>query len=267
MQRIIGVIFSGLFVAQMGVATAAEPTSPSTSDGRALVESSLASEIFSLRPGRANLAMRIVTPGGAVLERELTVMSLVVDGKKRTRMRFTAPRDQLGVELLTVQSVDGDGETLQYLYLPNAKKVRRISRGARHARFQGSDFTFADLDGGALGDATFKVGADSVVGGVACRHVDVLPGPNAAEQTYTRVGFDIATKANVPLKVVFYGTAGTPVRELRVKKLKKLDGSYVPTKLVMRDLVAGSSTTLTLGGFESPAGLSPREFTPEALGR
>lgn len=59
-------------------------------------------------------------------------------------VRFTSPADIKGVSALNYENSGGSDDN--WLYLPSTKKVRRISGANNTASFQGSEFTYEDLN-------------------------------------------------------------------------------------------------------------------------
>ena len=97
-----------------------------------------------LSAGEAMMVMKIQTPEGDILNRKLRIRAASQKGLSQLRMTFVEPQDQRGIEVLMLEQKDSSN--LQYLYLPSFKKVRRISGSAKNGRFEGSDFTYADME-------------------------------------------------------------------------------------------------------------------------
>ena len=83
--------------------------------------------------------MKLVDKGGDVKQRKL--VRYLLRGKdqlNKVLIRFSAPRDVEGTGMLTFEGPDGRDE--QWLYLPSAKKTRRIAASGKKNKFMGTEF-------------------------------------------------------------------------------------------------------------------------------
>lgn len=241
----------------------AEPsTEPSTEN---IVAGALAQGRFGIQSGEATLAMTIEDAQGRLIERTLRTRSIAEGDARSTRITFTEPVDQRGVELLLLER--GDGDAQQYLYLPSIGHHRRIAGAAKSGRFEGSDFSFADLERQDAGGARLERLPDATFAGVEVYRVEVHPLAPTPDALYGKVGLWIAKDTLVPLRVDFFGRTGTLLKDLRVRRLKPVGDGFIPTRMVMRDASTKSSTTLEVLAFDPDAALPASLFDPAALGR
>lgn len=232
--------------------------------GKAIVDKATKNNQMGVGSGSATMTLRIKTKQGEILTRQLLTRASQKNKLNRIRITFLQPEDQKGIELLMLERKNsGD---LQYLYLPRYKKVRRISGSAKNGKFEGSDFTYADMESRDVKDGTYKRLPDETYGKRPVFRVDVKPTAKADEQ-YSKVEMWIGKRTWMPLKVVFYNRSGRKFKILRVKKLKKVNGKYVATKLVMKNLVQGSETSITLSNINSAARYPDSIFTSSSLGK
>lgn len=230
-----------------------------------IVAGALAQGRFGIQSGEATLAMVIEDARGRVIERTLRTRSITEGGTRSTRITFTEPVDQRGVELLLLERVDGDAQ--QYLYLPSLGHHRRIAGAAKSGRFEGSDFSFADLEQQNPKDARLERLPDATFAGVDVYRVEVHPAAPAPDEVYGKVGLWIAKDSLVPLRVDFFDRAGVLLKDLRVRRLKPVGDGFIPTRMVMRDAVTTSRTTLDVLAFDPGVQLPAALFDPAALGR
>jgi hypothetical protein len=137
---------------------------------------------------------------------------------------------------------------------------------AKNGRFEGSDFTYADMENRNLDEGTYKRLPDETFAGQAVYRVDVIPKKNA-EEVYSLVQMWISKKAQLPLKVVFHDLQGKRHKELKVRRLKKIDGRYIVTRALMKNLLRGSETDLEIVNINSGVAFPDRVFAPDSLGR
>lgn len=232
----------------------------------ALLTRALAPDKLGFRPGEATLAMQLRDGAGRVVERTLRARTIMGDGWRKTRLTFLEPIDQAGVELLVVDRAGTPSE--QTLWLPRARELRRIAPSDRGASLQGSDFTFDDFARKDLGKATVTAVGEETIGGLSCARLEAtgLPG------RFSKVVFWVARDAEIPVRIDFMQDAGAAsasakvARRFEVKRLQKVSGGLVPTRMVMSDELAGTRTVIDLSGFRDER-FAEGLFTPEALGR
>jgi len=217
-----------------------------------------------LSAGEAMMVMKIQTPGGEILKRKLRIRAASKDGLAQLRMTFVEPQDQRGIEVLMLEQKGG--QNLQYLYLPSFKKVRRISGSAKNGRFEGSDFTYADMESRDISEGTYKRLEDETYGKQAVYRVDVSP-KKKADEKYSLVQMWVSKKAWLPLKVVFFDHQKRKAKQLKVKRLKKVNGRYVVTRAVMKNLIKGSETELSITDINDSIAFPPHIFLSGNLGK
>ena len=86
-----------------------------------------------------HLQLRIVDRRGGERTRDLVIyMKKYPEDRNRTIVFFESPPEVKGVGFL--QWADSHAKDEQWLYLPELKRVRQISAGARHESFVGHGF-------------------------------------------------------------------------------------------------------------------------------
>ena len=243
-------------------------TSPAIAEkelsGEEIVRKASDQNQVGLSAGEAMMVMKIQTPEGDILNRKLRIRAASQDNLSQLRMTFMEPQDQRGIEVLMLEQKNG--KNLQYLYLPSFKKVRRISGSAKNGRFEGSDFTYADMESRDISEGTYKRLADETYGKQPVFRVDVSP-KKTADEKYSLVQMWISKKAWLPLKVVFFDHQGRKAKQLKVKRLKKVNGRYVVTRAVMRNLVKGSETELSITNINDNVSFPSHIFLSSNLGK
>jgi hypothetical protein len=94
----------------------------------------------------------------------------------------------------------------------------------------------------------------------------VIPkaGPN---EQYSKVEMWIGKKTLVPFKALFYNRSGRRWKALRVKRIKKINNRYIATVMVMKDLIQGSETAITLSDIRSKISFPDSIFSQSSLGK
>lgn len=217
--------------------------------------------------GTATLKMDITNARGEVKSRTLDLKAMKdEDGLVRSLVKFTKPAEVAGISFLVLEKKDALPD--QYVYVPAAKVVRRVAAGNSSSSFFGSDFAFIDLMPLPPSERD-KVAvtrlADQKVGGQPAYVIEAIPKVEGAP--YGKLVTYVHQKHLIPLKIDFFDDKMKPLKVLKVRKLKKLQGELVPIELVMRNVQVGSQTLLTIKKPNPKAKLSPSDFTEEAMQR
>ena len=256
----IRILFSLALVGQFISPAAAE----SDLSGEDIVRKASDQNQVGLSAGEATMVMKIQTPEGDILNRQLRIRAASKDGLSQMRMTFVQPQDQRGIEVLMLEQKGGSN--LQYLYLPSFKKVRRISGSAKNGRFEGSDFTYADMESRDISEGTYKRLPDETYGKQPVFRVDVKP-KKTSDEKHSLVQMWVSKKAWLPLKVVFFDHQGRKAKQLKVKRLKKVNGRYIVTRAVMRNIIKGSETELSITNINDDVTFPSHIFLSSTLGK
>ena len=96
---------------------------------------------------------------GQNTKKEFTYMRMAASGESRTLVAFTAPKEILGVVLLSINQRGAAAS--QYVYTPATQRVRSVVQQERSARFIGTDFTFEDIGERVLDAFNYKLIGDT----------------------------------------------------------------------------------------------------------
>ena len=187
------------------------------------------------------------------------------DGARlRSRATFVEPADSRGVELLVLE--EKAGSTVQYLYLPKTRRTRRIGGSQRNAPFMGTDFSFADLQGGGWGaQADVSALADEAVGGTACHHLLLAFRPGA-DVAYGKLELWLARSDKLPRRIRFFDGDGKLAKTLLVEEVETIANKPVLRRLRMENHLRGSVTTVRVDSIEPAKRFPAAIFVPASLG-
>ncbi|MBM4279759.1 MAG: outer membrane lipoprotein-sorting protein [Deltaproteobacteria bacterium] len=263
MRRVAFVV--GVF-ALSSTAAVAGPAPAKELTAAEIVDKALSKGAVGFKQGSATLQMTLVTAKGEPKARSLEIKAMRgKDGMLRSMVRFTKPADVNGTTFLVVEKKDALPD--QYVYVPKAKIVRRITAGNASSSFFGSDFTFADLMPLPVSEQD-KVDvqkiADAEVGGQPVYVLQVTPKIEGAP--YGRVVAYVHKELMLPVKIEFFDPQKAPLKTMRVKRLQKVGGEQVPVEVEMK-AESGSRTDLVLEQVDPNAALTEADFTEEAMQR
>lgn len=163
---------------------------------------------------QAVYVLSVERPGQAKVYR----LKVYTDGE-RVHLRVLEPRAEAGQAYLSV------GQDL-YLYDPRLGRTLRLPPTGRTERFLGSDLTYQDLMGRDL-EELFQVTEE--------KGVLVLTPKPGAPTPYGRV--EVYLKEGLVERVLYFDQRGQAVRELRLGAYQRLDGTYLPREMELRDLL------------------------------
>jgi hypothetical protein len=177
--------------------------------------------------------MELIDSGGSKITREIRTFRKYYGADRKTVVFFVAPKNIKGTAFLTFDYADGAKDDDQWLYLPAARKVRRISASDRGGYFIGTDFTYEDIKNGtkvSLDDFTWQSGGEETCGQIQCL---LLEGTAVDEETardlgYGRVKLWVDPSTWVAVRRVAWDTGGNLLKTVEVSDIRKVDGIWTP---------------------------------------
>jgi outer membrane lipoprotein-sorting protein len=170
---------------------------------------------------------------------------------------FSSPRDVSGTALLS------QGEE-QWLYLPAAKRVRRISSSNRSGPFAGSEFSYEDLTGDTSKYSWKLLGTIACDGGKQCWQLETRP--LYQDSGYTRRVLLVETDTVRIQKIDFYDRKDALLKTLAYREYRTHHGKFDRAHLwEMKNHQNQKSTLLRFAEFKFNNGFSPGDFNQAKL--
>ena len=211
----------------------------------------------------SDVRLTIRDKAGTVQERQLRVVSKLIDSHLNSLIRLSHPAYLRDMTLLTIEGQGRGHDTV--IYLPSLQKVRRITTSQKGDSFFGSDVTYEDLE--RLRVANFDVGglSEEMRGGEAVYLIEARP---KRKTTYARVVFVIAKSDYAILETHYYKRDQeepfriyTAPREAMITE----DGHVIPTRLRVVDKIRRSSTDIEFTNLKINPPLDDRLFSVRTL--
>ncbi|MDH5434225.1 MAG: outer membrane lipoprotein-sorting protein [Gammaproteobacteria bacterium] len=202
---------------------------------------------------------------GETSNRQMRIKSLEQenDGDKSLTI-FDSPRDVAGTAFLSFSHPTADDE--QWLYLPQLKRVKRISSSNKSGSFMGSEFSFEDLTSFEVEKFTYKYIKDETVDGLDAFVVEQYPVDKYSGYTKRVVWIDKAEYRS--LKIDFYDRKNTLLKTLTFKDYKQYIEKYWRAHtLEMINHQNGKSTVINWKNYKFQQGLDDSDFNKNALKR
>ncbi len=185
------------------------------------------------------------------------------EGERWSLTRFTKPADIAGTGLLTKDYPGGESD--QKLYLPALDKVRRIVSSRKGGRFVGSDLYYEDLRNREVGMDHHRLAGRGKAGGQMCDILVSTP-VDPENSVYSKRVSWIHPKTLIPLRVDYYKKGDKkPIKRLKVRRLKKIQGYWTVMDSTMYDLKTGHKTRIATQSIKYDQGIPASLFTDQAL--
>lgn len=224
------------------------------------------------------LKMEVIDPRRAPRHMELEMFDKKYPGdEQRTMAYFGAPATVKGTAFLSVSHADRPAD--QWLYLPEARRARRIGGEARKSGFIGTDFTYHDLDllaempSWSESDASSTLRDDETIAGIDCYVIELTP--KRDDIGYQRIVLWLGKDDLVARQVEFYdevpasgwfgGEAVQPVRRIKQSDLRPVGKIPVAYHAEVESPRAGTKTIVVFSQVDFDQLLPDDLFTQAAL--
>ncbi|HVO27156.1 MAG TPA: outer membrane lipoprotein-sorting protein [Candidatus Margulisiibacteriota bacterium] len=214
------------------------------------------------------LKIRIIDRRGGERLRDLMIyLKKYAEDRTRTIVFFESPPDVKGVGFL--QWADPHAKDQQWLYVPELKRVRQISGGAKRESFVGTDFSFNDL--AIIGqitewseaDAPATLLRDETVEGRSCHVIEFTPGTK--DFGYGKVVIWLRADDLVIVKYSMHDTAGRQEKVLTLGDVRPVGQIPTPFTMEMKNIDSGSHTVVDFTEIKYDTHLGDDLFTQRAL--
>jgi hypothetical protein len=186
------------------------------------------------------------------------------DGVGRLLLRVEEPPDLRGSAFLWIQKPKGSEI---FVYLPEMKKVRRVSSRQLRGKLLGTDFSYEEIARiGAPGEGEAKRLPDGEKDGRPVFVLEATPDKESGS-AYTRVTSFVDRETCVPLEVAFFGEGAAPEKLISVDptRITKEGEVHVPRLVRARDLAKGTESRLVTHAVEVDPELPDEMFSSSRL--
>jgi len=246
------------------------PGFAAATDARSLLDQTrrlnLTTRKWSDRVQRVKL--RIIDRRGGERHRDLRMsFKKYAEDRNRSTVFFESPPDVKGVGFL--QWADPHAKDVQWLYLPELKRVRQISAGAKHESFMGTDFSYDDLaivdqiTDWSERDARATLLRDEVHDGSACHVIELVPA--GKDLTYGRILLWLTSGNLIVTRIEMYDKRDQLEKRLTLSSIRDIGAVPTAFDMEMRNEQTGSRTAVHFDEVRYDVGLGDEMFTQRAL--
>ena len=211
----------------------------------------------------AHIDMVIIEKSGQKLNRKMVVKKKSSGNKKYIMARMEAPGDVRGVGLLiVVEGVDYN----QWLYLPSAKKSRRIISSKKKDSFLGSEISYEDISPTTYKHFSNKLVKTTEVKG---KQAYVIESKSLGrEAAYSKIITWVTKKDFRVLQSKYFDQKGKKLKIMKFKDYKKFGKrTWRAQNIDVKNYQNKRGTSLALSKLEMNTGLKVSEFSKAALER
>ena len=177
------------------------------------------------------LKMELINDRGQTRERKTRLFRKDYGGERRSVMFFQEPTSIRGTAFLTWDYTSPGKEDDQWIYLPAARKVRRISAANRGDYFMGTDFTYDDIkvEGRpSASEYSHKTLGTETIDGHLCYKLESIPSDRkiAKELGYGRVVQWIDPENWMARKFTMWDIMGNELKSIYFKDITRINGIW-----------------------------------------
>ncbi len=254
--------------ASAALVVAATPTAPA--DGLQIARA-VAERAESPAVTRS-IKMTLTDKRGRVRQREALVFRQNEDALKHTRITYMAPKAVRELTFLSRDFRDHTRSDERWLYIPAARKVRRIPASDRGDYFLGTDFTFEDMQSDLkfdVEDYHFTLEDSS---GTSESPTYVISGQPVSKKVAKELGYggfraEIDAATWFPTKIEFFDLKQAPLKTIEVSGLHQVDGIWTPQRIEAQHHRTGHHTRFDYAEIRHSDDLPDTLFNPPALTR
>jgi len=232
------------------------------------LDSQRASQVLG---GKFELTFELASSSGGKRVRKVTsLIATNVHTRESSRLtRFDYPADAKGLATLLVEHNGGEDEL--WVYLPAAKKARRLFASNKRDSFMGTVLSHGDVLGHKPLDWTHQNNGDGTVDEQFCWRVVSLPKNEDVRRNsgYSKREMWLDKVSTFPLRTDFWDESGKLSKTIVSKDVRRVaeqPGAYVSYRIEARDLISSSATTITIDRFTFKNDLDSNTFHPAELG-
>ena len=200
---------------------------------------------------------------GNVTEKRWTFERQGSHGQSKAVLRFTAPAEVKGVELIIFNHPERASD--QWMWTPALERDRRIALQDRSTRFFGTDFSFEDLEERDVDQYDYSmIGSDASLG-TPCWKIQSTPKKTRSSQ-YSRSTIWIRKDNYAPARLDNF-VGDDVVRRLTYSAIENIQGIWTARDVEIAELHRGTRTRLTIQQVKYNMPMKGEDFTLQAIRR
>ena len=214
--------------------------------------------------GDVEMTLKDASGGEAKRRFNLKVLEKTdADSGDRSLIVFDSPADVKGTAVLSHAKAGDEDE--QWLYLPSARRVKRISSSNRTGAFVGSEFSFEDLTGNDGRKYSWKLAGRAACGASQCLTLEATP--KDPQSAYSKRVLHVDAQEFRIQSIEFFDRKGAKLKTLTYDAYKKMNGRFWRAQTwSMQNHQSGKSTVVSFTSMRLGNGYSASDFSTGKLG-
>lgn len=215
----------------------------------------------------------ILTNGRGRSEKRVAIVHRQSDNELRaTRITFLEPKKSRDVSFLNHDYRTPGRADKRWMFLPAARKVRRIPASQRGKSFLGTDFSYEDIQSQLkfeLSDWQFSYGGEFIEDGRIRHRLIGTPASPRIARELGYGGFDavIDEETWMPVSINFVDPKQRPLKMIEVTSIDLISNIWTARNIIATNYQTGHTTEFTFRDIDYQAKLDSRLFEPQTLGR
>ena len=210
---------------------------------------------------KVDLLMTLTNQKGKT--RSSSLHSIIKDDGTKQMIWFLEPADDKGISFLKIEHDDRDDE--MRMWLPEFKKIRRISAKKRSDSFMGSDMSYEDMSSRQLDEFKFTLIGQEVYDSISCHLLESIPREHMRTE-YSRHITWVDSTLLIPIKEESFDKSGQLLKE-KYYSYTIIKEYQILTKINVTNIQKNHSTTLNFENIELDTGVKDDLFHERYLRR
>lgn len=209
---------------------------------------------------KSTMSMVLTNKNGKIRSSE--IRSYSTDGSKKQILWFLAPADDKGVAYLKIEHQDKKDD--MKLWLPNFKKIRRISSRKKSESFMGSDMSYEDMTSRDLNEYSYSIIGSEMINNNDCYILESIP--RGIKSEYSKHISWVTKDTYLTLKEESFDQNGALLKSklIAYQKIKAYD---IMKELHVKNVQRNHQTVLKFNDLEVDTGIKDNIFHEKNLKR
>jgi len=209
---------------------------------------------------KSNMSMLLTNKNGKT--RTSKIRSYSKDENKKQILWFLAPADDKGVAYLKIEHENKNDD--MKLWLPNFKKIRRISSKKKSESFMGSDMSYEDMTSRNIDEYTYSILGSEKIDNVDCYILESVP--SGIKTEYSKHISWITKDMHLPVKEESFDKNGELLKNKSIiyQQIKEYS---IMVELHVKNVQRNHQTILKFDNIEVDSGIKDNIFHEKNLKR
>ncbi|MEM9744188.1 MAG: outer membrane lipoprotein-sorting protein [Pseudomonadota bacterium] len=218
------------------------------------------------------ISMELTNRRGVTRKRDAMVFRVNDAERRQTRITYLRPRAVAELSFLSWDAITSQRKDQRWLYLPAARKVRRIPASDRGDFFLGTDFSYEDIQSDFKFDVEEYRFLDVEQSSYADLPALVLDGTPISDQLTRELGHGGFRATIDPItmfpRIIKFRTAqGEPLKTIHVEALEQRSGIWTAMRVVAEHHISGHKTLFQYSDVQLNAAIPKQLFEANQLSR